>query len=183
MRVLNSSMPAPTKRFAALDTSFLLALVVGDDNCLTVVDWLSRLNIYPLVTGTVLQELADIELNDSDPFIKGNAKEAQSCIPVWGFLSVPLQPAENGIVKVIASKLVESGVLPDEHEDDGLVVAEAAFQQCSILITYRETLLESEGEGLAFMLLENDVSDLFIVSPEHIVGHLEKQKPTGSSES
>jgi hypothetical protein len=170
-------MPASSKRFAALDTSFLLALAVGDENCETVIDWLSRLNIYPLVTGTVLQELADIELNDPDPFNKGNAKEAQCCIPVWGFLSIPLQPAENGIVKVIASKLVDSGVLPDEHEDDGLVVAEAAFQQCKILITYRETLLESEGEALAFMLLENDVSDLFIASPDHIVEYLERPKP------
>jgi hypothetical protein len=171
-------MPASNKRFAALDTSFLLALVVGDDSCLTVVDWLSRINVYALVTGTVLQELADIELNDPDPFNRANAKEAQSSIPTWGFLSVPLQPAENGIVKVIASKLVESGVLPDEHEDDGLVVAEAAFQQCKVLFTYRETLLKSSSEALAFMLLENDVSDLFIVSPDQIVDYLEKQKPS-----
>jgi hypothetical protein len=169
-------MPASTKRFAALDTSFLLALVAGDDSCLTVVDWLSRINVYALVTGTVLQELADIELNDPDPFNRANAKEAQSSIPIWGFLSIPLQPAENGIVKVIASKLVESGVLTDEHEDDGLVVAEAAFQQCKVLFTYRETLIESSSEALAFMLLENDVSDLFIVSPDQIVEYLEKQK-------
>jgi predicted nucleic acid-binding protein len=170
-------MPAPTKRFAALDTSFLLALVVGDEDCEAVIDWLSGINIYCLITPTVLQELADIELSDNDPFNKANAKEAQSSIPVWGFLSIPLEPAEHGIVKVIASKLVEKGVLPDDHEDDGLVVAEAAFQRCNVLVTFRKRLLDADGEALKFMLLENDVTDLFIVSPENVVDYLEKKKP------
>jgi hypothetical protein len=168
-------MPAPSvKRFAALDTSFLLALVVGDSDCETVIDWFSRINIYPLVTGTVLQELADTELNDSDPFNQANAKEAQLQIPMWGFLSIPFDPVENGIAKVIAGKLVEKGVLPDENENDGLVVAEAAYQRCNLFVTFRSTLLDADGEALKFMLLESDVTDLFIAAPDDIVDYLRK---------
>jgi hypothetical protein len=169
-------MPAPTKRFAALDTTFLLSLAAGDEACEETIDWFGAINVYPVVTGTVLQELADIEQNEEDPFVLENASKALANIPVWGFLSIPLQPAENGIAKVIANKLADKGFLPDEYENDGLVVAEAAFQNCNILVTYRQTLLDCSGEGLKFMLLENDVADLFIVSPVDVVEYLEGQK-------
>jgi hypothetical protein len=166
-------MPAPTpKRFAALDTGFLLSLAAGDEDCETVVDWLVSHNIYPLVTGTVLQELADIEQNDSDPFNRGNAMQVETNISVWGFLSIPLSPAENGIAKIIASRIVEKGLLPDENEDDGLVVAEAAIQGCSLIITYREVLLDAPFAPLRLLLIEMDVSDLVIISPDLIVKYL-----------
>jgi hypothetical protein len=170
-------MPVPnTKRFAALDTSFLLCLAAGDEDCEATIDWFSGINVYPLITGTVLQELADIEQTESDPFVKANAIKVVTSISTWGFLALPLQPAENGIAKIIATKLAAKGFLPDEHENDGLVVAEAAYQNCNILVTYRESLLECSGEGLKFMLLENDVSDLFIVSPSDVVEYLRGQK-------
>jgi len=165
-------MPAPTKRFAALDTSFLLYLAAGNEDCQTVVDWLVSHNIYPVVTGTVLQELADIEINDPDPFIKANATEAIVNLPTWGFLSIPLEPTDNGIARIIASRIVEKGLLPDENEDDGLVVAEAAIQGCKLLITYRQILLGADYDSLRLLLLENDVSDLAIIEPDLIVKYL-----------
>jgi predicted nucleic acid-binding protein len=165
-------MPAPTKRFAALDTSFLLYLAAGDEDCQTVVDWLVSHNIYPVVTGTILQELADIEINDPDPFNKANAAEAITSLPMWGFLSIPLEPTQNGIARIIASRIVEKGLLPDENEDDGLAVAEAAIQECKLLITYRKVLLDADYDSLRLLLLENDVSDLAIIQPELIVKYL-----------
>jgi hypothetical protein len=101
-------MPA-LKRFAALDTSFLLCLAAGDEDCQTVVDWLVSHNIYPVVTGTVLQELADIDQNEADPFVRGNAQEVETSLSTWGFLSIPLEPTDNGIAKIIAARIVEKG--------------------------------------------------------------------------
>ena len=169
-------MPA-SKRFAALDTSFLLYLAAGDEDCETVVDWLVSNNIYPLVTGTVLQELADIEQNDPDPFNRGNAREVETNISTWGFLSIPLEPTDNGIAKIIASRIVEKGLLPDENEDDGLVIAEAAIQNCNMLITYRKVLLDAPFDPLRLLLIEMNVSDLAIIPPDLIVKYL-CPKPT-----
>jgi hypothetical protein len=173
-------MPAQ-RRSAALDTPFLLALAGGDDNCAEIIDWLSRINVYPLVTGTVLQELMDAEQNDLDPFVKQNAESALMNLTTWGVLDTALSPTDNGVAKIIAGKFVEKGVLPDEHENDGLVVAEAALHDCKMLITYRETLLNAPLEGIKFMLIESDVPALFIVSPDNIIEYLRKTEEATSA--
>ena len=166
-------MPAP-RFFVALDTPFLLALAAGDDDCAEVIDWLSRSGVYPLVTGTVMQELMDIERESDDPFVKQNAECALSGLVVWGILDAPLTPTDNGIAKIIAADFVAKGVLPDEHDNDGLVVAEAALNDCKMLMTYRKTLLNAPLEGIKFMLIESHVSALFIVSPANVVSYLRK---------
>jgi hypothetical protein len=167
-------MPAP-RRFAALDQHFLLALAGGSDDCAEVIDWFSRIGVYPLATGTVLQELMDIEQQeDPDPFVKQNAERALLNLATWGILDAQLTPTDNGIAKIVAAKFVETGVLPDEQENDGLIVAEAALHDCIMLVTYRETLLNAPLEGIKFMLMESDVSVLFIVSPDNIIAYLRK---------
>jgi hypothetical protein len=177
-------MPAPPRRFAAVDTDFLLALAAGSDNCAEVIDWFSRLGFYPLSTGTVLQELMDIEQQeDADPFVKQNAEIALSNLATWGILDAPLSPTDNGIAKIVGAKFSEKGVLPDEHENDGLIVAEAALHDCKMLVTYRKTLLDAPLEGIKFMLIESDVSVLFIVSPDDIVGYLRRTEAAVAASS
>lgn len=173
-------MPAQ-RRFAALDTSFLLALAAGDDDCAEVIDWLSANNIYPLATGTVLQELRDAEREDPDPFVQQNALAAQQNLPTWGILDASLTPIDNGIAKIITSKMVEKKVLPDKHEDDGLVVAEAALHGCVMLITFRPTLLDAPAAGIKLMLLESDVPDLFVVSPPIVVIYIRSTESKATS--
>lgn len=170
-------MPTP-KRFAALDTGFLLSLAVGEEKCETVIDWLSRNHIYPLVTGTVLQELDDIEQEDNDPFNRQNAQRVLQNISTWGFLEVPLTPVENGVAKIIGANLVARGLIPDECENDGLVIAEAASQGCVILVTFREGLLQAPFDALKLMLIESDVSGLIVASPDMITDHIERAKTT-----
>ena len=172
-------MPAQQRRFAALDTPFLLALAGGSENCEEVIDWFSRIPVYPIATGTVLQELMDIEMREGgDPFEKQNAERALLGLSTWGILDVSLTPTDNGIAKIIATKFVEKGVLPDEHENDGLVVAEAALHECKMLVTYRDTLLKAPLEGIKFMLIESDAPVLFIVSPDDVIAYLRKVEST-----
>ena len=176
-------MPAP-RRFAAVDTSFLLALAGGDENCEEVIDWFSKINVYPLATGTVLQELMDIDQQeDADPFVKQNAECALLNLATWGILDASLTPTDNGIAKIIAGKFVEKGVLPDEQENDGLVVAEAALHECKMLVTDRKTLLNAPLEGIKFMLIESDVSALLVVSPDQIVEYLRRKEEAISAQS
>src|SRR5438105_10413142 len=103
-------MPAQ-RRFAALDTSFLLALAAGDDNCAEVIDWLSANTVYTLATGTVLQELMDIDQQeDGDPFVKQNADRALLSLPTWGVLDAALSAIDNGIAQMVARKFIERNV-------------------------------------------------------------------------
>jgi hypothetical protein len=58
-----------------------------------------------------------------------------------------------------------------------LVIAEAAIQRCSLIITYRNALLAAPFDPLRLLLIEMDVADLAIISPELIVNYL-CEKPT-----
>jgi rRNA-processing protein FCF1 len=160
------------RRFASLDTSFLLALAEGEEDCEAVIDWLGRINVYPLVTPTVIQELMDIEEQDREAC--PTAKAAKEGISVWGILDAPLSPTDHGIAEIIASKLIAKGVLADECLNDGLVLAEAGIQECKLLLTYRSTILEASFEAMKLVLLESDVSDVFAVGPPDVVAYLAK---------
>ena len=172
-------MPSPTHRFASLDTSFLLALAAGDQDCEEVLDWLGRNNVYALVTPTVVQELVDLEEQDKDA--GPTAKIAKTTLGVWGILAPSIEPTEHGIATIIARKFVEKGVLPDECENDGLVLAEAGIEGCRMLITYRKSILDAPKQHLKLVLLESDVADLLAASPDQIVAYLHKQKATPAS--
>ncbi len=166
-------------RFAALDTSFLLALAAGDGHCEAVVDWLGRINVYALVTPTVLQEISDVELYDPDAENRSKARRVKDCLSLWTFLYIPLEPVQHGIAKIIASKLIEKGILPDDAENDGLVIAEASIQGCKILVTDRSALLainSANTDSLRLALLECDVSDVFTISPTEIVEYIERDR-------
>ena len=120
---------------------------------------------------------------DADPFVKQNAERALLNLATWGILDVSLTATDNGIAKIIAGKFVEKGVLPDEHDNDGLVVAEAALHECKMLVTDRETLLKAPLEGIKFMLIESDVSPLLVVSPDLIVEYLRRTEEATSAQA
>lgn len=69
-------------------------------------------------------------------------------------------PAGKGITEQIGLKLRMRGIIPDEEENDALIVAEAALLGCSILLSsdhhlldaqenprFRETLREASVQG------------------------------------
>lgn len=161
------------RRFAALDTTFLLALEAGCTDCAATVDWLSRINVYPLVTSCVIQELTDMKFCGSELAID-SATSVLSCIPVWGFIAPQLDATENGIAHITAGKLVDK-VIESQYINDGLIVAEAAFHRCALLITMRQCLLQASDDALSLAIVECDLSDLFIASPQMVVAYLAKQ--------
>jgi hypothetical protein len=103
------------------------------------------------------------------------AGETLAYISSWGFITPQLDPTENGIAHITAAKLIEK-VIQSEQISDGLVVSEAAFQKCAMLITMRDCLLQASNDALNLGIVECDLSDLFIVSPQIIVDYLDKQK-------
>ena len=165
------------RRFAALDTSFLLALGIGCEDCEATIDWLNKINVYPMVTSCVIQELQDMaDLAPAD--VQQVARQVLACIPVWGFIVAQLDATENGIAHITAGKLIDK-VIDSEFINDGLIVSEAAFQRSALLITKRQCLLQASDDALSLAIVECDLSDLFIVSPDVIVTYLAKQHSKG----
>lgn len=170
-------MPVPRQKFAALDTSFLLKLSAGEEHCEAVIDWFARINVYPVITGTVLQELLDVELKDPKIQNRERAHEAKQNIPIWGFVCIPSDDVSTAISKIIAGKLFEKQALPDDCHNDALVIAEAAYNDCKILITERKLLLDSVNfDTIRLVLFESDVSDLVTISAEFIAKYLERRR-------
>ena len=169
----------PKQKFAALDTGFLLALAAGDGHCEAVVDWLGGANLYALVTPTVLQEIDDIERCEPQPDIQDLARRVRERLATWGFLKLPMSPVQHGIARAIALKLIEKRILPDEAhaENDGLVIAESALQECAVLVTERQTLTAIGVDILRLALLESDVPDIFTITPSEIVAYIERNDP------
>ena len=180
-------MPAPIRKYAALDADFLLALAEGHDDYAGVVDWLQQAaNAYCIVTSTVLQELTDIQFNAESETIRKAAHTALGCITNWGFYSVQLPPLENGFTLELAKALQRKALSENSHLNDGLVVAEAAFQRCSILITSREELLNTHADAIRLALMEADapINDLFVISADHIAAYARKTSdPTVAAEA
>jgi hypothetical protein len=169
-------MAAAPRKYAALDTSFLLALAIGEGDCEQVIDWLHGHNSYPLVTPTVLQELWEIFRSDKAKENRDAAGQALASFSTWGVLTAPQDPLENGIAELTAEALLSGSHCPHANKNDALVVAEAAHQGCAILITYRTPILDAPSEPLHLALLQRDAAGLIIVSPSDIVEFMKGQQ-------
>jgi hypothetical protein len=168
------------QRFAALDTGFLLSLALGDTHCEEVVDWLQKVKFFGLATPTALQELADIERISSDEKSRQAAYVAMSSITKWMFIEPELSDVHRGIAPILADKLLEKNILGKSPKNDALALVEAGLMDCKMFITYRKSLLAAEYDSLRLALLECQVEDLLVVSPEHIVSYIQKQTKSKS---
>jgi predicted nucleic acid-binding protein len=165
------------KRFAAVDTRFLIALHAGDENCQGVVDWLSANNVFVCITSCVIQELVDM-VNQHDEESE-DAREVLQCIPIWGFLPTPqLEATNNGIVFIIAQKMMDKGVVKTEDLNDCVALVEAAFEDCVLFVTTRESLIQASYDHLRLALIESDVTDVPVFSPADIMSFVNAPETT-----
>jgi hypothetical protein len=160
------SVPNPRK-FAALDTDFMLGLAAGDEDHEEAVEWLSQHAYFGMVTGTVMQELADMEANDLR--FGPMAREALKQIATWGLYTTPLTYDDIGVIEVIAEQLLATELGNNLTKNDGLVIAEAAYNGCTLLITNRPSLHAADREKVRVLLLGGDVTDVMVTSPQQLI--------------
>jgi|ERR1043166_3237512 hypothetical protein len=144
---------AVVSKFAAVDSHFLAALEAYDDDAAEICDGLQLLQLHLLVTPTVLQEIADTERNSTDPDARVAAAAILKDYRGWLILDPPLTPVQNGVAEIMAKKLIEEEVIPDTELNAGLIVAEAALHECQILITHRQSLINSDLTELGLVWL------------------------------
>ncbi|MDQ3623180.1 MAG: hypothetical protein M3463_11915 [Verrucomicrobiota bacterium] len=76
----------------------------------------------------------------------------------------------QGIVEQVALKLRVAGVLPEQEQNDSLIIAEAALIGCTLLLSSDNHLTEAnEHPRLRVVLKECDVErDFVIATPRRI---------------
>lgn len=166
-------MPKP-HRFAAVDTEVLLALEAGDEDCCGAIDGLGKAGFYCLVTETPLQELGEICETVSDAEAVERAKATLSQITNFGFLESRLSVVEMGVAERVAHKMCDL-CLSEGTLNDGLVIAEAAYNNCRILLTRRKAILSTKTESLQIALVDFDLAPIVVASPTEIVKYYKRQ--------
>lgn len=161
------------KLWVALEVDFLLGLALGEEHCQQAIDTIQRLRGHPVVTPSVLQELADQAKNNQDR-ATNLAKVALSQLNHWGILQDDLDARRHGIVDITARKLQGAGLCEDYQS--ALILSEAAACDCTILLSYNAALVTIDPATLRVLFLAADLRDCFAIPP-HIFVHLVTNPP------
>jgi DNA-directed RNA polymerase specialized sigma54-like protein len=154
--------PPPQKRFA-LDANILFDLAEEKDYAHTLREVLQELGAFLEVPPTVIQEL--VFAAHSMAGRQGQtARVALQSMRSWNLIPIKLLPIEHGIAKAFAERLIRKGYLPENEENDGLLLAEAALAQIPVLITRDQHLLDIPNGVLA---AELNAVDLFQMQTMH----------------
>ena len=157
----------------AVDTNVLLDQAVGDADVLDAILTLTtRLKgVSFIVPPTVLEELGYQFVNgDDEP--RQAAETALMRMREWGYEPLNLAAYQKGIAEQISFKLRSLGPLPDEEENDGLIIAEAALLGCQLLLSSDHHMIEAQQHPRFRGILEESEVDgdgIVIGSPRTIV--------------
>ena len=165
------------RKFAAVDTQVLLRLGAGDEVAQEAVDLLLKSGFFFIVPETVMHELADICQLDPDEDVRTHAHKTLSQITNFGFIPSSISPLEMGVSEQVAQRLKEKH-LGNCELNDALCMTEAAYNNCRILITESEGLLDSDRIKVLVAIAEADLCPLVPLSPAEIVD-LFKNPPKG----
>jgi predicted nucleic acid-binding protein len=157
----------------AVDTNVLLDQAVGDadvlDALLTLTTRLKGTSF--IVPPTVLEELGYQFVNGDDEQREA-AEIALIRMREWRYEPLNLAAYQKGIAEQISFKLRSLGPLPDEEENDGLIIAEAALLGCQLLLSSDHHMIEAQQHPRFRGVLEEsevDGDDIVIGSPRTIV--------------
>lgn len=164
----------------ALDTNVLLDQAIENADVLDAVATIrARLpDAAFIVPPTVLEELGyQFEMGNAEA--QAAAEVALSCMGKWGYKPINVIPVGKGIAERISFKLRSGGLLPDEEENDGFIIAEAALLGCDLLLSSDRHLVEAGAHSSFHKMLKDshvDGEKLVIGSPRTIVSRFFRRK-------
>ena len=168
------SMATPPLRnpLIAVDTNVPLDLADRKEHVLDALAVIRR-RLKPgrvLVTPTVFHELVYLAEHADLKADREQALRGLHGLATWGLELVNLVPVGHGIVERIADRLMESGLLPAEEYNDGLILAEASLLGCAILLTGDAHLRGLDFQATSLELKAFDVEMPVIATPRELVG-------------
>ena len=122
-----------------------------------------------LMPPTVREELAADVLHADDFDKKERASLAFQLARSWNIQPMDLSAAQYETARRIGRRVRSLGLLPDEEINDGLILAEAALLNCSILLTSDAHLRGIDFERPTFELQSFDLPTPVIATPYEIV--------------
>lgn len=155
----------------AVDTNVPLDLADDKEHAFDALEVVRR-RLKPgriLVTPTVFQELVFLAEESGATADREQAIRALRGLAGWSLELVNLVPVGHGIVERIADKVQEAGLLPAEEYNDGLILAEAALLNCTILLTGDAHLRGLDFQRASLELKAFDVEMPVIATPREIV--------------
>ncbi len=163
----------------ALETDFLLALALGEENALEAMETIKRLRGYPMASPSVLQELADQVNHQQDEALRNPAQIALKAVATWGVITPSLAGEQHAICDINAQKLVAQKLAPSYQT--GLILAEAASLKARILLTYYPDWFKADFAVLKIFLLQADLYDCSPVPPHFFNYWLNQPPPSDNS--
>lgn len=132
----------------AVDTNVLLDEEDEDADILDALETLrERLpHAQFVITETVFQELAWIYEHGETPLKRKLAKGALTKLLARGYTPMNFSPLERGILAEISLKIRIKELVPHEEVGDSMVIAEAAWKGCEILLTSDGHILDANED-------------------------------------
>jgi hypothetical protein len=166
-------MDAPQNRRALIgvDSNVLLDLADHVDDVTDAILTIRRrrpqaqLAILP----TAGQELAAEISRGSELRKRQRAMRAFQLARDWAIHPADLVSVRHGIAERVGRRLRDLELLPETEVNDGLILAEAALLNCSLLLTSDAHLRGIDFERLTFELQSFDLAAPVIATPREIV--------------
>lgn len=164
------------QRFAALDTKFILALAGGEADAEATIDYLQKNGFFPIITESVHEQLGELASTPQSAACEA-AKYASKWLTTWGIIEIPNSYTANGTSQVHAESILQQGLIPGATEIEAEVLVEASCQNCELLVTFSESLLNAPATVLNLALIERglDQVTVIIASPSQIAARLALQ--------
>ncbi len=121
-----------------------------------------------LMLPTVREELAAEALDAEDFQEKARARIAFGLARTWRIQPIDLVGRRFETARRVSRRLRHAGLLPEEEINDGLIIAEAAELECSMLITSDEHLRGIDFQRLTFELQAFALAAPVVATPREI---------------
>jgi predicted nucleic acid-binding protein len=159
-------------QLVAVDTNVLMRLVEGHEATIDAWQLMNR-RLRPvqfLVSPTVIAELTNKALDDSNPDIRLAARTALTQMrPRWKFQPVDFNAVQDAVAVNAIRGLRESRLLPYEERNDAAIIVESAILSCILLVSRDSHLLDVDREKLTLLFREFDLVAPIISSPEKLL--------------
>ena len=158
----------------AVDTNVLLDQALENADVLDALEviWERLSEARFIVTSTVLEELSHLAFYGDTAEERKAAETALRSLISWGYEPLNLVPVGKGIVERISFQLRSQGLVPEEEENDAIIIAEAALIGSTILLSSDSHLLEAGRKPQFYPLLKEcsvEGDKLLIAKPRDIV--------------
>jgi len=155
------------KRFA-LDSNVLIDLAGEEDYAHTFREEFQQRGYTLWLPPTVAHELLHAAETKSDPDA-ALARSALSQLLDWQISPIGLSSLDFGIADIFARNLINSGLLPPEEYNDGLILAESSLGAIPVLVSSDHHLLDIPEDNLLVRFNDADLPPVRAAHPKGLI--------------